>query len=560
MLIQSRFSRNLWSVAIVLVALSVFIYYLYLLFDEKTKSIQSKVAAVQDCRINGYAFKVICGEIDVPRYHQKHDVQLTATRLIPDNNSNVAQDTLKLKWYKIPSRARYPQQNPVIWIPDLGVDATERAPAMAQALTRLLNTRDLIWLEIRGTGTASILDCRLDIPTDVTTALDHFSNKQHLTSCQKKVIQQGGLNAFNPTQIARDFELLRVHLGISSLNVFTEGQGAAVADIWADISPDSLRTIVMDSPPTLVDMRDKNRYQGLNKLQQQSLQVAKVFDALILSCTKNQVCNTTYPNFGKHLDILFAQLPKKIQVKNPYTQTLEQLYITPELFAEIIKTAIQQPEQSVNLPALLNLAVKADWQPLIALDSQRWLVKDSKFSEGLYLLSQCHDYEHLATADQPADDSFLPSQLRTNATLTNNYHWFYKTSLNRLKRLCLPLTEHKKPINEELNKSKQLLLTKKIILDQQDKLVKVPTLLLTGELDPLAGNEWSKYKNATLIRVAFAGRHILAYTCARDVVFRFINTQNHQTNLIDEIQPQCLFNIPYPSIHPLNQIMRAPQL
>ncbi|PKO43608.1 MAG: hypothetical protein CVU29_10615 [Betaproteobacteria bacterium HGW-Betaproteobacteria-22] len=519
-----------------------------------------------DCRIQGYPYQLTCGEIEVPRFYPSRPLAPADhfTKTAQSKIVSSSQDTLVLKWYKIASRALYPKLDPVIWIPGgLGIDATERAPAMSQALNRILNTRDLIWLEVRGSAETPF-NCKLHAPMAIASGVDHFSNNQHLKACQAFVIKQGGLAAFAPEQIAQDYEQLRVQMGITSVNVLTEGHGAKVVNLWAALAPQSLRSIIMDSPPMLESAVNQASFDQVTPLQQQSLQLAKALQALIKACQQDFVCHQAFFNLDETIHALIKQLPKQIKVNNPYHQLPERVTVTAELFAQMLKTALRQPEHSSKLPMVLHMAMKGDWQPLIALDSQRWLSAESRFSDGLYLASLCHNNQaEWAIKKQSAH---WPLSLELSQSQEKYVSWFYQTEYQRLSKLCAPLlqntpsdTLHSSIDKPEISKSQALPFApeqqflNKPIPDKTipDKLIKVPTLMLIGELDPMAGDAWPQYTQATTINVAAAGSNILAYSCARDVVYRFINAHHFDAEMQTTIQPQCLFNITYPTIpHP----------
>lgn len=437
------------------------------------------------CRIGGYPHEIICGEISMPV-----------------NAGKPALGSMNIAWRKIEARARYPLSDPLVWIPDgLGVDATDRAPVIINALMRLHNTRDLIWLDIRGSGTSSPLQCAPPGFSGIREKIDRLSDSNVLVSCQQEINSRGGLETFGFEAIAADYEAMRKVLGLKQVNVLAEGVGAAVALAWSRINPGAIRKQIFDSPPPLgVELAHERAARHRDSLMAS-------FDA----CIKDFVCRAINPSPLTTFHQIKHRLPETITVHHPQTGRAEKLTMNDALFAQMLSGVLRSPVRAAALPSVLSAAAGGNWQPFIGLSSLGWAKPDSRFSTGLWLASQCQEF---ALSPVNHADSIAS--------------WFFAMHQQRLSLICparLPARIR--------------------------HAASVPTLVFSGGVDPLGSTTFPSVPTAVLIKAPGAGHGVLTHGCAKDVAYRFFNSR-HDSPLAPQLDASCLENIPYPASGAVN--------
>jgi len=452
--------------------------------------------AFEPCRIDGYAFEIECQSVNV------------------QTETNLSENNIQLQVYRVNALVRYPLPEPIFWIPnDIGVDANKIAPTMISALSRIRNHRDFLWMTMQRESGAPVIDCESEFTQksgllSIRQRIDTFSDEQFLHHCQVKV-NAVKLQSFSDTAIANHYEKVRQTLGIKQVVLFTEGRGANIALAWQKIAPKVVKFQVFDSP---ILVNEGSSYRS-------ALQAQSVMDYTIQACLQNARCQAVNPTTNQDFSNINKQLPIQLTVNDPLTGASEQLMMDELLFYKIILNLLQSPSHTALLPTLLTSASKGDWQPIIGVLSLSWSKRRSTFNHGLYLASQCANYDA------------KPSE--------KNEQWFYQMQRKRFNQLCrFAQQDPPQAVEQEL-------------IDQQ-RTVRTPTLLLTGDLNPYGLSDFAFLSHRTQLKVANVGFGVLSYGCSRDVIYQYFKLQNKAYEHAKPVQlnqlPDCLNRIPYPRL------------
>ena len=409
---------------------------------------------------------------------------------------------ITLKYYKIPAKVRYPHPEPIIWIPDgIGAYTTERTPSMISLLTRARNYRDFIWLETRGTGQQGV-GCRDDAQLNLTSQINRYQSIKWQEHCKAK------LNAFNAiisvSDIAADYERLLQQLNIKQVVVYTEGKGVDVLNAWIKQSPQRFKAIVIDSP---------SHYYP-ESLAEKSEAFAKRFQTIIDNCKNNQHCNQRFNPDALSISNLIDKLPVNTRLVNPLTGKIETVQIDKVSFHLILSGILKHPSKSWMLPYLMDEAQRDNWQPFISIATSNTGKRPSKFEHANNIIEQCA--------------SFNP-----NHSVTLHSHHakiIYQTELERLTTLC---------------RSFQLNADQAFIQKNPDN--QIPTLILKGDLNPLINHHLNEYRNQKVIVANGAMTNLMNFSCAKDVMYRFLKGVEQQKHIQDiDLEADCLSNIKAP--------------
>lgn len=448
----------------------------------------STQAFAYKCRISDYPHEVECGTFEV--------------------KNAISGKTDVIAWHRVEARARYPLPDPVIWIPGgLGVDATDRAPAVINILSRLKNSRDLIWIDILGSGNSTPLKCAKPANSSITEKIDIFSNPRTLQSCHHEIAGRGGFGQYSYQQFAHHYEQLRQHLKLGKVNVIADSVGGNIALAWHSTAPQAVRSMVLDSPPPLDDTPTIQRAKSY----------ARVFGEIHQACQLDVDCRKFHPQSSAYLKTILDKLPVQTTLINPHTGLKEHLEISEGIFAQLLMSILRSPARAAALPNVLHSASEGNWQPIIGLGALSWAKLNTKFSNGLWLASVCEN-----------------SQAHPEIQLEGNADWFYRMQKKRLHVLC----------DGKWGKAKQYALPQTI-----------PVLIVTPLADPFSADSVTGGHNVKVIPVPGASTGILSLGCARDIVYRFITDIQAQSNTLDD---SCLTNLPLPVVGPVNRFGRAP--
>lgn len=466
--------RMTWK--ILAVAVSVLAAWRYGADGERT-DIRSSVGT--PCRIPGYAHEIECGYLKV-------DGAVSAGGMV---------DT-ELRWYRIPARARYSLQDPVIWIPGFGINTVERGASMAGALKRLLNTRDLIWLEPRGTPPNADEACVPAGAKHLQEQLEPLADADAVKRCLDAWRLRGGSVASPIRQHAQDLERLRDSLNLQKVNILAEGQGSAVALEWSSIAPDAVRRVVLDSP-ILAD----------NLLEHRAIRMAEALQKAFAACGQAEECRSAYPDPRASLRQVRASLPLTLEIPNPQTGRSESVHLTDAQLASLVMRILHHPVRAVVLPAALQEAAHGDWRPLFGLYALTWPAPHKTFHWETWLAGFCSGTP--PGTDMPEDEFAA---------------WFFFAERQRYERLCDAWPVQPEP---ELRTPEAL----------------PPLLVLRGGADPATSMPPA---GAEVVLAPGAGHGMLAYGCAADIVYRYVWASDAVGEGGNGPGTACLEQVPYP--------------
>ena len=369
---------------------------------------------------------------------------------------------LKLKVGLAAARSSEPEADPVLFIAGgPGQSATESYPNIAGGFARLREKRHIVFVDQRGTGEGHRLAC--DFPDEMTEVAE--SREQQIRMARDCLASVDADVAQYTTSVAvADLEALRLALGAPQLNVYGGSYGTRVAQEYARQYPDGVRSLLLDGvvPPTL----------ALGS--EHSINLEDSLKAILGRCADEPACSEAFGDPYRTLYALRDQArsqPMSVQVPDPRTFEQRELKLDESAVAVIARLFAYSPETAALLPLLLDEAAKGRAGPLLA---QAALVYDSltgQINHGMQLSVICaEDASRLATREQDAE--LILGNAIVGVTLNQCSVW------------------PRGPVSENFN-----------VLLSSD----VPTLLLSGELDPVTPPRYADEVAASLPR----SRHLV---------------------------------------------------
>ena len=239
-----------------------------------------------------------------------------------------------------------------------GQGAAQMAKPLREAFRQIVNDRDIVLVDQRGTGKSNPLNC-----TDEDDSLKAFSESEESLMARLKKCMAGydaDLRLYTTDIAMDDLDDVRAFFGYDKINIYGGSYGTRAALVYLRRHGDRVRTVVLDgvAPPNmrlpLFAPRD----------------VQRAFDRLIADCEADIGCKTTYPNLGTRARALIERLekdPPLVQVVHPRTGERGELRMTARLVANVIFATLYQPIAASLVPALIARAEQNDFQGLLAL-------------------------------------------------------------------------------------------------------------------------------------------------------------------------------------------------
>lgn len=415
--------------------------------------------------------------------------------------------------------------------------------------------RDIIIFDQRGTGTTHpSLDCIayqglqtsfLDYEfegqslsrSDITQQLN-----QALLDCGSGLATVHDLGGYTTIQNAADIEAIRTAFGYEQLNLWGISYGTKLALTAMRDYPTSFRRVVLDSVYPL----EANLYTEL------PANFDRALETLFTHCQNDMLCNRTYPNLETTLfDTVDALNTRAVRFNapNPYTnQSFDGVIFDGNMLLQSIFRLLYVSELLPRLPQLIYEAANGDFDVWLVLVGWLTAQRDS-IALGMNYAIQCQE-EFAFTAAGSIDTAWA---------MYPNFE-DYSQSINRVSDLtpiCDAFTTTNVPISE--NQAVQSA---------------IPTLLITGEYDPITPPRWAaqvseQLSNSILLEFSSRGHGSSGNRgCAQTILIDYIQLDDLSTldtSCMDDIEMNFSgtrrgdFNLPPDSArHGINDILTMP--
>ncbi|MDG0968470.1 MAG: alpha/beta hydrolase [Porticoccaceae bacterium] len=382
-----------------------------------------------------------------------------------------------------------------------GQSAIDNAALFNSTFSKVRETRDILLIDQRGTGRSNLLSCPEDTALSPLMVDERAFNVLAET---KKCLD--ALNAdvamYNSTIALNDFEAVRQALGYKKLHLYGISYGSRMAQLYMRHYGDSLATVTLDG---VVPMQIPVIAVGLS--------VDRALAGLLKDCAEDVGCADKFPNLTVTLDSINSQLenqPIVVNTFHPVTGDPTEFFLTRDKLLSILRLSMYSTTTRSLLPLAIHHASLGNYQALLGLYSL--------MMEGIDLAAGMHNSVVCAEDIQ-----------RVNSTLLGEISASYMadTLYQALIKACSVWPSH--ATNPEFSNPISSA---------------VPTLLLSGELDPATPPDWGtmamkKMTNAVHFIAPYATHGVASQSCGNELIAQLIDTANIQTlnnDCLDEDQ------------------------
>lgn len=426
---------------------------------------------------------------------------LCARLEVPENPEEPQGRKISLLVSVIPATGKNPAPDPLyILAGGPGQAATEAGPGLLNAFAPILARRDIVLVDQRGTGESAPLNCEAGDDT-LTSLFDTSRRTDELEKCLADYKQDP---RFYTTPIAMDdLDLVREALGHERINLWGGSYGTRAALVYARRHPDRVRTMILDgcAPP------------GMKLPLYMARDSERALDLTLTACEDNAECAGAFPGLRDRLTALEARLdqaPQEVRLVHPRTGKVENLLIHKENLGGLITSSLYLPEIASLLPLGILRAADGDFQVLATMMAT--LSSDSGISIGMHLSVICaEDLPWVSPEEEQAQVRDYPLA----ATLLDRY----RKSCGIWPRGKIE-PSYLEPVTSD-----------------------IPTLILSGELDPVTPPSWGELVHGSLAR----SRHLIAPRtghgassrgCMPRLLAEFLDAGSG-----DGLDPECLEDI-----------------
>lgn len=294
----------------------------------------------EECSAAGYSGDYVC--LTVP---------------VPEDRDSAEGREIELHVVVLPALAEEPAPDPVfVLMGGPGQAAADKAAYFADLMGAVHRERDLVFVDVRGTGESNPLDFYLQ-PEDLLLA---------------------GTSSFAPTVVARELERLRERadfafyttdhtvddlddvreaLGYERINLYGASYGTRAALVYLRRHGEHVRSVVLKAVAPL----------GFVVGQQFALDAQRSLDRVFARCAAEPACAEAFGDVAADFELLLEDLgrePAVVEVRNPLDGSRAEIEVSGAELALAVRTLLYSAPGIASLPALLHAGARGDLEPL----------------------------------------------------------------------------------------------------------------------------------------------------------------------------------------------------
>jgi len=446
---------------------------------------QDQQFTLENCHVDGIKAQVKCGKLQVLEDYSKVDG-----------------DKITINFVVLPAIDSSDDKTPLMFLAGgPGQAAAELASGLTNVFYEVRKTRDLILVDQRGTGASHPLQCEDAVEQNVYALTPEDFSVQDIKDCLINLT--GDLSQYNSENAIRDFDAVRLALGHQQINIYGGSYGTRAGLVYMRMFPESLRSVVLDSVgPIEVPI-------GL--FGQSS---ARSFNLLLTNCQNESSCQQAFPQLEQEFQTLLARLekaPEQVNIAHPRLGTQTKFVISKAKLLGTIRSQLYSVATRSLVPLVIHQAFLGNYMPLAGLIAQ------TEGGQGIYIgllfnITCNEDYPRISTTDFERDAN--------NDFGGGDSHFGFK--------IACPLWPQYRPSDA---------FYKPVTVD-------IPTLILSGDLDPVTPPSNGEYSANSLpnnhhIVVKNAAHTVAMSTCASDLINEFLTSLKPKA--LDE---SCLADVP----------------
>lgn len=444
------------------------------------KTVAEPIAADGTCYVEGLSDRLKCGFVSVP-----------------ENPKLPAGKQIKVHYVVLPAiKNTHPGEALLAISGGPGQSAIDNAASFDRMLAKVREQHDILLIDQRGTGRSNALECA----TEEISALGfndmnidtRAETQKCLAATEADVTQYGSETALT------DFEVVRKKLGYQKLHLYGISYGTRMAQLYMRHFPEALATVTLD---------------GVVPMQQSVLVIGQAiqrgFDLLMQDCSNTRACHAQFPTLSDDFDKVDARLaaaPFVGNVSDPLTGEPTPLTMTRNKFLGAIRMALYMSNVRALLPHAIHQASLDNFQPILGLYALT--IDSTGMAMGMHSSVVCGE-------DMPR----ITPQVRQ--AVSGSY--MGKLMLDEIVKSCevwqMPAVDasFSEPISSD-----------------------IPTLLLSGEIDPATPPSWGelameKLTNAKHLVAPFATHGVAYQSCANTLIAKLVDTGK-----VSDIDSECL--------------------
>ncbi|MGK7311479.1 MAG: alpha/beta fold hydrolase [Candidatus Longimicrobiales bacterium M2_2A_002] len=371
-----------------------------------------------------------------------------------------------------------------------GLAATRAVEWVARDLAVVLETRDVVLVDRRGTGESNALDCPAASPSPGLADRRSVHPRERAAECRRSLEGRADLTKYTSPFAVDDLDAVREALGYERINLYGGSYGSREAFEYMRRHGAHLRS------GAVFAVTPQHRPALLRSPATAELALQRLID----DCMADRECRTAYPDLRTELRAVVERLSAE---PAPFTVPrdgggVDTLALTRTRFGAVVRTLLLSPAGGAQVPYLISLSHGGDYQRVGGLYARLAGQTEAAASRGLFLSVVCAEEARLLTRQE----------VRAAAEGTFWGPGWPESVMDQCEEWSageLPPGWHEPPEGD------------------------TPFLLMAGWLDPIAAPAWAAeltrwMPNARRVLVREGHHNFPLGACGREALARFYDT------------------------------------
>jgi pimeloyl-ACP methyl ester carboxylesterase len=431
---------------------------------------------------------------------------LCGTLSVFENRETRSGRKLNLWIVVLPSLSSVPEADPLFFLAGgPGQAAAQLAPQVRGAFSRVQRTRDIVLVDQRGTGKSHPLNCRAESSSLRELTEDNNAALARLRRCLEGY--DADVRLYTTDIAMDDLDEVRAFLEYDRVNLYGGSYGTRAALVYLRRHGEHVRSMVLDGvAPTemrlpLFTARDAQR----------------ALDALLVACDADPACHHAFPGMASRIRALISSLEqrkRRVRIVHPRTGISEEVDVDARVVANVLFSALYSPLTASIVPALVERAERDDFQSLFALGMANDDAGDS-MSIGMQLSVLCSEDSQRVTKDDLSRE--------TAGTLFGSHLIGGQLDACAIWPKRTLDAAYYNPVVSD-----------------------VPTLVLSGEADPVTPPGWGEavvkhLSRARHLTFPATGHGVISTPCGNRLVSEFIESAS-----VENLKTDCIASVERP--------------
>jgi pimeloyl-ACP methyl ester carboxylesterase len=424
------------------------------------------------------------------------------TFVVPEDRAHPKGRQLPLKVIIVPARDPHPREPVVFLSGGPGEAATNGAAFWVDAPFR--RDHDIVLMDQRGTGEGGALDCPADDAGDLQADIEPlFHDVGAYAACAVRLSARADLRLYTTPVAMRDLDDLRQALGWRQIDLLGASYGTRAALVYIHMFGAHVRAAALSGVSALENRAPLHH----------SAAAQQALERVIAQCAADPACHEAFPDPMGDVRAVMQDLtvrPVRVTATDPASHAPGQLTLTAAGFADGLRVMLYSEKGGRAVPRLLSQARKGDYAPFAAAAVSSGYSFRHGLPMGLLLSVSCpEDVARIRPEDVVRETrGSVFGDGRVRAQMAACASW---------PQGPLP-ADYAAPF-----------------------VSKVPTLLLSGALDPVTPSYWAELTRRRLPvsrHVILPGAHVPIDACVQALLLQMFETADPaalDTNCVGKI-------------------------